>query len=335
MQIFPVGAESLGVRSFAVFIHTKDVNIFIDPSVSLAPLRYGLSPHEVEIALSWQIRQNITALSQHTDIIILTHYHADHFSLSQPRPYEFTNINVFKELHSGKSILAKSLKQISRNQQNRAASLWKDKLFKSFDVKKADEETFTFGKTSIAFSQPFWHGSPNSTMGTVIAVKIEAEGKTFCYSSDVNGPGTDEALDFLVDAKSDVLFLDGPSTYHPKMTPSEKESALNRLEALLKTQTRLIIDHHFLRDLNWYEYVENYELESAADFIELEPYLLEANRKKLFKEQLLPPKYHEMFEQGSPEILKRIKERAKRDSFAVELQNKTQRIIEVVKNLPS
>ncbi|MFX1536250.1 MAG: MBL fold metallo-hydrolase [Promethearchaeota archaeon] len=323
MQIFPVGAESLGVRSFSVFVHTKDVNIFIDPSVSLAPTRYRLPPHEIELAVCWQIRQNIMALSRYTDVIALTHYHADHFSLNQVRYYEFTNPHIFRELHIGKHILAKSLRKISRNQQLRAQSLLRDK---SFSIEEADGQTFTFGETTLTFSQPLFHGIA-SPMGTVLALKIEADGETFCFSSDVNGPGTDEALNFLLNTKADVLFLDGPSTYHPNVTQEEVQSALTRLDRLLETETRLVIDHHFLRDLKWQDYVDSSRLETAADFIGLEPAFLEANRKNLFKEEPLPKQYHQELEQGSLDILNSIQKRAKTLPLALKLRDKTHNLL--------
>jgi len=49
MRIVPLSFDSLGARSMATYVETRDVKIFIDPGVSLAPSRYGLPPHEVEI----------------------------------------------------------------------------------------------------------------------------------------------------------------------------------------------------------------------------------------------------------------------------------------------
>ncbi|MFX1256202.1 MAG: MBL fold metallo-hydrolase, partial [Promethearchaeota archaeon] len=298
-------------------------NIFIDPSVSLAPTRYRLPPHEIELAVCWQIRQNIMALSRNTDVIALTHYHADHFSLNQVRYYEFTNPHIFRELHTGKHILAKSLKKISRNQQQRAHSLWWNK---SFSVEEADGQSFTFGETTLTFSQPLFHGTA-TPMGTVLALKIEADGETFCFSSDVNGPGTDEALEFLLNTKADVLFLDGVSTYHPKVTQEEVQSALARLDKLLETKTRLVIDHHLLRDLQWQDYVNPSQLETFADFIGVEPTFLEANRKELFKEEPMPKEYHQDLEQGSLDILRKIQQRAKTVPLALKLREKTQNLL--------
>ena len=45
MKIKPVASDSMGTRSMATYVETKDVKIFIDPGVALGPSRYGLPPH--------------------------------------------------------------------------------------------------------------------------------------------------------------------------------------------------------------------------------------------------------------------------------------------------
>jgi len=48
MKFIPIASDSLGVRSMAAYVETKDCKILIDPSAALGPKRYGLSPHEKE-----------------------------------------------------------------------------------------------------------------------------------------------------------------------------------------------------------------------------------------------------------------------------------------------
>ena len=48
MNVKPLASESLGVRSMATYVETKDCKILIDPSAALGPKRYGLSPHQKE-----------------------------------------------------------------------------------------------------------------------------------------------------------------------------------------------------------------------------------------------------------------------------------------------
>ena len=49
MRVKPLAFESLGVRSMSTLVEVDDLNIVIDPSISLAPNRFRLPPHPVEI----------------------------------------------------------------------------------------------------------------------------------------------------------------------------------------------------------------------------------------------------------------------------------------------
>ena len=49
MKVLPIASDSLGVRSMATYVETKDCKILIDPSAALGPKRYGLPPSEQEI----------------------------------------------------------------------------------------------------------------------------------------------------------------------------------------------------------------------------------------------------------------------------------------------
>ena len=44
----PLAEESFGTRSICTHIETKDINILVDPGVSLAPKRQGYPPHPRE-----------------------------------------------------------------------------------------------------------------------------------------------------------------------------------------------------------------------------------------------------------------------------------------------
>jgi len=49
MKVTPIASDSLGVRSMACYVETKDVKIFIDPSVALGPKRFDLPPSKKEL----------------------------------------------------------------------------------------------------------------------------------------------------------------------------------------------------------------------------------------------------------------------------------------------
>ncbi|MEW6329676.1 MAG: MBL fold metallo-hydrolase, partial [Candidatus Micrarchaeota archaeon] len=78
MKITPLAFDSLGTRSMCTFIETKDVNILIDPGVALAPSRYGLPPHSLELERLAEHWRTIKEHARSADIMIITHYHYDH-----------------------------------------------------------------------------------------------------------------------------------------------------------------------------------------------------------------------------------------------------------------
>ncbi|MEM2086133.1 MAG: hypothetical protein QXF06_01855, partial [Archaeoglobaceae archaeon] len=109
MQIIPVAHDSMGVRSMATFVKTKDLAIVIDPSVSLAPSRSGLPPHRLEIERMNEKWQEIKGFVEKSDVVAITHYHYDHHN---PEEVEILN---------GKKILLKHPKEkINRSQIGRA-----------------------------------------------------------------------------------------------------------------------------------------------------------------------------------------------------------------------
>ncbi|MFW9990711.1 MAG: MBL fold metallo-hydrolase [Candidatus Odinarchaeota archaeon] len=304
MIIQPVGAESLGTRSFCFFIVTADVKVLIDPSVSLAPVRFGLKPHLLELAASYATRQVIKQLALVADVVIQTHYHADHLTLGIKRFYEFTDQEVAREIYQHKMILAKDLNSVSYNQRKRGYWLWKRDDLK---IIPADGTSFTRGKTRIKFSAPVPHGIQGSRTGKVIQLMVMDgnSGKSCLITSDVNGPGSEEALEFILDNQPEICFLDGPSTYHPKVTAVELDSAAERLKRLVDTVPRLVVDHHFLRDLNWRKWWENNTGTKAccvADYLGIIVENLEAKRKELHKDHPCSPDLYEGLEKNSPGI---------------------------------
>ena len=277
MQVIPIASESLGVRGFALFVISEDQSILIDPSVSLAPYRNGHPPHLQEIAAAYLSRYFIMKFHELADIIIQTHYHADHYSLGKKRPYEFTNQATAKILysHPEKIILAKDpTRNINFNQKKRALWLWRQKNIPLF---KADGNTYVFGRTRIIFSEPLPHGSRNSKQGWVVAVHISDTYGSTLISSDVVGPGSNIALNFIVENVADFMIIDGPSTYHPKQSPEEIERAFQRL-TMVNDIGSIIVDHHLLRDLKWKtqlkEHGISYDNITLASLLGLRPFCL-------------------------------------------------------------
>lgn len=295
MKIYPIAAESLGTRSFAHLVVTGSVNILIDPSVSLSPKRFSLKPLPIELAAAWVSRQLILEFAEMVDIIIQTHYHADHYTLGITRRYEFTNEEIFNQIYSPDvTILAKDYKSnLNYNQKKRAHWIWKNK---KLQIKKADNAQFLFGKTKIIFSPPVLHGA-DDVRGCVVEVLIEEDDKKYIYSSDVCGPLTNEATNFIVDNEPDIVAIDGIPFYldnYKKDIPI----AMNNLGKILNSANEVYIDHHFLRSLDWEEVLKMYLGSTLPTFSMMrkqKPFLLEVRRKELFDNSPVEEAFYDNF----------------------------------------
>ena len=289
MEIIPVAFDSLGTRSMATFVETKDTKIFIDPGVSLAPIRYGLPPHALELKKLDEDWEKIVELAKDCDILIVTHYHYDHHS-----PWE--NLEIYKN----KILLIKHpTEKINFSQKGRAKYFLEQIKNLLKKIEYCDGKEFEFGKTKIKFSQPVFHGS-NPKLGYVTEVLIEDSEYKFIHTSDVEGPSQKNQTDFIVENKPNLVFLDGPLSYMIYRFGVEnlEKSIQNMIKITEECPLEsLIVDHHFLRDLKWKEKISkvfevaekrNVKVQCIAEFLGKPIEMLEARRKELYK------KYPEM-----------------------------------------
>ncbi|MEM1895738.1 MAG: hypothetical protein QXR54_00940 [Nanopusillaceae archaeon] len=277
MKIKLVAYDSFSTRSMATLIET-DYKIFIDPSISIAPFRYGLPPSEVELEELEKRYNEIIELGEKSDIIIITHYHWDHC----PHPENEDHVEILKN----KIILAKDFKNTNRSQYFRG------KLFynKIKNLEFCDEKKYEFENTYIEFSKGVFHGEKNSKLGKVVMVYIEHLGDNVLFGSDIQGILTDDVLEFIINKNPKILILSGPPIYHPKWKKELEEKFLKNL-AIIEKKTnieKIILDHHSARSKNYLEYLKylnekvKIKILSAADFMNLENRLLEANRNKFY-----------------------------------------------------
>lgn len=282
-KIVPLAFDSFGVRSMATFVETSDLKILIDPGVSLAPLRYGLEPHPLELKRLDETWEIIKRYAEHSDVLIVTHYHYDHHDPNHP------------ELYKNKTVFVKHpTENINKSQRGRAALFLK--AIKGFprEIEISDGKTFQLGKTRIAFSKAVCHGT-NPRLGFVTEVSIKSNSEKFLHTSDVEGPSLDDQIQFILEEKPDVLFVDGPMTYMLGYRYSYKSLEISN-ENLVKAvkevglQT-LVLDHHFLRDLNYkmrikpvYDAAKECDVKvlTAAEFCGRKIEMLEALRKELY-----------------------------------------------------
>ena len=280
-----IGFDSFGIRSMATFLETQDTTIFIDPAVSIAPIRYGLPPHEIELRRLNEVATKITSRAYESEVIIVTHYHYDHHDLGDLVPID---------IYRSKVVFIKDPQNnINVSQRIRAARFLKRISGLPKEVKIADSSMYFHGNTFIKISHPTFHG-PTPKLGYVIQVLVKDSDKKLLFTSDVEGPVNKDAVEFMINNPADLVIVDGPPTYlfKAKKEVSDPEIALRELARYLTSYAPeyLIIDHHLLRDLNYVEFYESLKpylrktkLLTAAEFMGKEPELLEAKRKELYE----------------------------------------------------
>ncbi len=285
MIITPLAAESFGVRSSAFFIETADVKILIDPGVSLAASRFGLAPHSLEVRAMNERWRLIKDYAARADILVITHYHFDHFDPTEPMLF---NNKVLLIKHPSETINA--------SQRDRSRELIRNYRTLPRRVEFADDRAFVFGSTCIRFSPAVPHG-PDSTVGWVVEASVREGPSCFLYSSDVVGACRDEHLRFILLEEPDTLYLDGPLTslLGRGFSPGELRRSICNINTLLempKLQT-LIIDHHLLRDERGKDELREVyaraevlgkNVVTMAGFLGEEEVLLEARRDRLFEQ---------------------------------------------------
>jgi predicted metallo-beta-lactamase superfamily hydrolase len=291
MIITPLAGESFGVRSSAFFIETADVKVLIDPGVSLAPARSGLAPHSHEIRAMNERWRMIKDHAARADILVITHYHFDHFDPTEPLVF---NNKVLLIKHPSENINA--------SQHERARELIRNYRTLPRRVEFADDNRFLFGSTTLRFSPAVPHG-PDTTVGWVVEASVREGASCFLYSSDIVGACRDEQMQFILSEEPDTLYLDGPLTYMLGQGFSHEDlrrsiGNISRLLEMPKLRT-LIIDHHLLRDRNWKNEVREIfvraeasgkKVVTMAGFLGREDVLLEAQRAQLYEGHADPTK---------------------------------------------
>ncbi len=287
IRVTPIAADSFGVRSMATFIETSSVRLLIDPSAALAPVRYGLKPHLVEWQRLDESWSKIIEFATSADIIILTHYHYDHHSTHHPE--------VFKD----KRLFIKDpTLNINRSQMWRAAYFLQSVQGLPREIKPADGRRLRIGETTIHFSPAVTHGVDNK-LGYVVEVSVKSGGECVLFTSDVQGPVSEDQVKFILENAPQTLIVDGPPTYliGGSFKEDDLKLAIHLLTKIIRSLVTsgldtVILDHHLLRDLNYREMVKSvYEvgeeldvrLFTAAEFIGRKVDMLEARRNELYR----------------------------------------------------
>ena len=285
MEIKLLAFDSLGVRSQSTFIQTKDVIIHIDPAAALAPRRFGLPPHRIEIDKLHELAEVIADHLRDAELVIITHYHYDHHDPNRLIPIE---------LYKGKEVYIKHpTEKINISQRIRASRFLKMIRQYARDIKVADNNVVVKGGTVIKFSEPVPHGV-NDKLGYVIEVSLRSGEGSLVYTSDVEGPVLKNQLRFIVNEKPELAIIDGPLTYMLgyRFSYDDLNKAIRNLKKIVSSGVKtIILDHHLVRDPDYVErisevldYARTFKVKvlTAAEYMGKPVNVLEVKRKELY-----------------------------------------------------
>ncbi len=295
IQFRPLAAESLGVRSMAVFIQTPDVRLLIDPGVSLGR-RWGLLPHPQEYRRLLACREAILHYADRCEVIAVSHYHFDHCPPSfVDAVWTLSSPDEATRIVQDKVVLAKDGRSHVHAGQRRRGWLFKKLLGASAkDFQIADDRVFTFGATTITFSPPVPHGEENTPLGWVLMTQVDCEGERVLHASDVQGPMRDATLRLILATHPHLVYVGGPPLYLAdfRVDRAVIERGLTNLATLAATTPTVLVDHHLLRDEAWRDastsvfqaaQSQGHRVVTAAEFRGQEDQLLESKRRHLYE----------------------------------------------------
>ncbi|MBI4268820.1 MAG: hypothetical protein HY615_00675 [Candidatus Rokubacteria bacterium] len=242
MRVFPLAAESLGVRSMATYVEVAGAGLLIDPGATLAPARFGLPPTTEEWEALRRANDRISAWGARATLVFVSHYHEDHFR-SDPATY------------AGRCVLVKDpQRMVGGSQARRAGELWKA-LAPVARVESADGQTAHCGGVDVRVSPPLPHGPDGTALGVVLALTVidEEARERFVFASDVQGPMSSVAAAYLVKERPTLLYLSGPPSYIEREVGAAliERGIENLLRIVDATGCRVILDHYALRDTRW------------------------------------------------------------------------------------
>jgi hypothetical protein len=277
VNIIPLAADSLGVRSMATYVECGQTRILIDPGAVLAPNRFGLPPADEEWEALRRANDRVSAYAARAGMIFLSHYHEDHFRHDPG-------------LYQGRTVWAKdSRRMINPRQAQRAAELWKS-IGGACRLDSAEGRVLETAEARLSASPPLAHGAEGTGLGYVVALTVTdlREGKRFVHASDVQGPLSAVAAAYLIRERPDLLYLSGPPAYlEGQLGPALIEQGVDQLLRVVdQTGCRVILDHHALRAESYPERFRRLwqtgRVVTAAGFLGLDDAALESRRRSLW-----------------------------------------------------
>jgi hypothetical protein len=300
MKIKILGTESLGVRGLSCVVITKNRKIVIDPGIALGYNRHGLLPHPFQVAVGERIRQKIIKELRDATDVVFSHYHGDHIPLPDANPYQLSAKKVVYLLQKP-HLWCKGPDGLSYNMIQRSRE-----LSHILGRTLPNVEGQTDGVMS--FSLPMPHGELNNGLGTVMMTRIKDGDGVFVHASDIQLLNKEAILQILR-WQPDIVLVSGPPLYLPYLSSKKREEAWHNAICLSQGVDTLILDHHLLRferGSRWLDKLSSrtrHKVICAADFMRQPRRLLEAWRRRLYKELPVPDGWHEKYAHGKVNTL--------------------------------
>ena len=284
MNVVPLAADSLGVRSVATYVECGETRVVIDPGASLGKSRFNLPPADEEWEALRRANDRITGYAKRASIVFVSHYHEDHFRYDP---------GIYRD----KTVWAKDPKRLlGPAQHGRAAKLWQG-LADACHLDVAEGRRIETRDAVLSASPPLSHGPDGTDLGYVVALTIadRREGTRFVHASDVQGPLSPVATAYLIRERPTVLYLSGPPAYLERDLGTEliDRGVANLLRIVDVTGCRVIMDHYAVRDAQYRERFrvlwETGRVVTAAGFLGLPDAALESARLDLWGRRRKPP----------------------------------------------
>lgn len=295
MRIEILGTESLGVRGLSCRVQAGDRVILIDPGIALGYQRHGFLPHPFQVARGVAVRRRILSVFKEATDIVISHYHGDHIPLVDANPYQLSAGKV-AGLKAGVRFWNRSTMELSPKMSQRAEG-----LAQTLGVELRGAEGG--GDELIRFSEPMPHGINGSRLGKVMMTRIEHGGRVFVHASDIQLLNRRSAVQ-IVDWHPDTVLVSGPPLYLHRLSSEQREHARRNAVIISRAVDNLIIDHHLARSNKGIEWMKEISSETgkrvlcASDFMKKPRLMLEAWRKRLYREMPVPDRWHEDYARG-------------------------------------
>jgi predicted metallo-beta-lactamase superfamily hydrolase len=283
MNIVPLAADSLGVRSMATYVECGETRLLIDPGAALGASRFGLPPAEAEWEALRRANDRIDAYAERAGWIFVSHYHDEHYR-HDPAFY------------AGRGVLAKDpQRMVSGVQAERARQFWLETESQA-RLDPADGRCVETPDCILTCSPPLPHGAELSGQGYLVALTVtdRRSGRRFVHASDVQGPLSPVAAAYLARERPSVLYLSGPPAYleHRLGHALVEQGVEHLLRIIDRAGCRVIMDHHAVRTPDFRDRFrrlwDSGQVVTAAGYLGLADTPLETQRRALWGAQRKP-----------------------------------------------